>query len=438
MEKLVKVEIREAGFRQGFTLRNIDFELKAGDLLLVTGRSGSGKSVLLKTVAGLIKVIGGFIDGVVLMNGLSAYDTDVEELNRFLTYIPQEPWFGVIGPTVKIDFCHTLSTKGLDCDLKKLSRYGLGNLLDQPTFGLSVGQIQRLLLSEALESGSKVLLLDEPLAYVDAQGRETVIKAVEEQLSKGGAVVVVDHLPLNWLRMDPKVLTLERGEPVDPHRYLKEVNEVELTRRCVKSGDAGGEAILKAENMWFKYPASGFIIKGVDFELKPRSLVGLIGPNGSGKSTLLKLLAGVYKPSRGRVVRLKPVVYIPENPLLYLTHPNPREELYGANARPDLVEEIIEVFDLKHVLDTPLAKLSSGERRRVALASALLRGYSVFLLDEPTSGFDRFLVQRFVEAVGYMYEKGASFLIAHHDPRLNDVIGKQYVIEKGVLREHTG
>ncbi|MEM4758675.1 MAG: ATP-binding cassette domain-containing protein, partial [Desulfurococcaceae archaeon] len=93
----------------------------------------------------------------------------------------------------------------------------------------------------------------------------------------------------------------------------------------------------------------------------------------------------------------------------------------------------IEIFDLKNVLDRPILKLSSGERRRVALASSYVRGYSIYLLDEPTGGLDLFSLKSFIDMVMYLYEKNCSILIAHHDPRLSDLFDQEYLLTNGVV-----
>ncbi|MEM1862411.1 MAG: ATP-binding cassette domain-containing protein [Desulfurococcaceae archaeon] len=431
MENKLEASIVEAGFKNSFTIKNFFFKLSSGDILLIYGKSGSGKTTLLKTLAGLIDKIGGFINGKIRVNDLNIYESDPEEVLNLVTYIPQEPWYGIIGHTIRSEFCHALSIRNIECDLNVLSKYGLREY-DTVTYGLSVGQIQRLLLAEALESRTPVLLLDEPLTYIDQDTRNYIIKGVEKFSGEGGIVVVVDHIPQNWARFDPKTLHIDNGTPVNQPSVLNKSLET-YNLRVGKHSSIGKETVIKAENIWFKYSSSNYILKGVTIEITKNSIIGFKGSNGSGKSTLLKILAGIYKPNKGRVVRFGRTVYIPENPLLYLTHPTPREELYSGSIDENIVLEAIEIFDLKNVLDRPILKLSSGERRRVALASSYVRGYSIYLLDEPTGGLDLFSLKSFIDMVMYLYEKNCSILIAHHDPRLSDLFDQEYLLTNGVV-----
>jgi len=102
--------------------------------------------------------------------------------------------------------------------------------------------------------------------------------------------------------------------------------------------------------------------------------------------------------------------------------PTPREELL-ASARGDenKVLEVAEIFGLKEILDRPLARLSSGERRRTAIASAYLAGYDGYFIDEPTGGLDSESASKVVSALQLLVDEGKSVVIATHDPRILSV-----------------
>jgi energy-coupling factor transport system ATP-binding protein len=113
------------------------------------------------------------------------------------------------------------------------------------------------------------------------------------------------------------------------------------------------------------------------------------------------------------------MIYIPENPLLYFTMPTPREELLMASRGDEnKALDVAELFNIKYILDTPLAKLSSGERRRLAIASAYLMNFDCYFIDEATGGLDNESAASVLNALQLLVERGKAVVIASHDPRI--------------------
>jgi len=430
--KVLEARIYRAGYKGSFIIQNISLSIGAGEILLVTGRSGSGKSTLLKSIAGLIEIDGGFFDGVIAIKGQKISPNPLV-LSKSIFYVPQEPWYGIVGYTVQTDYCHTLSIYGKHCKLELLEAYGLLSIANRVVYGISAGESQRLLWAEALETSTLVVLFDEPYTYIDLEGRAVFKKYLEKALSTGRAVVVVDHMPENWEDYEPYMLVLDRGKPSYYGRFRSGVEALDI-RSLRRERATSLDVLLEAENVWFSYHGHDPVLRGVDLSLRRREIIGIVGRNGTGKTTLLKVLAGVYNARRGRVRRRGSTVYVPENPLLYFSHPLPREEIFAAVKPSEKALRIVRAFDLEHLLDKPLAKLSSGERRRVALASALVRGYSIYLLDEPTGGLDRYTVESLVEAIAFIAETGSGVIVAHHDPRLTGLFDAEYKLEGGSLQ----
>lgn len=406
---VIRAEIEEAGYRGRPVIRDVFFEVRQGEVLLITGRSGCGKTTLLRSVLGIINVLGGYASGYVELLGKSLNDFSPGELASLISYIPQEPWLGVIGHTVKTDYCHALSVAGKKCVIERLGMYGLGELGDQVTYGLSAGQYQRLLWAEAMDKGSVLLVLDEPLAYSDRGFRYVARKIVMEFVERGGAAIIVDHDPRFWSDIAADELRL-CPIPRPP--------SVKRPARC------NGEIAVDVRDAWFRYPGGEWVVKGASLTARKGELLLISGPNGAGKSTLLKLMAGVLRPNRGSVfVSGRPII-VPENPLTYFTHPTVREEILGNG-------DIAERFGLSHLLDRPLAQLSSGERRRAAIASAITRGHDIIIVDEPTAGLDPWSCASVLDALVSAVEEGHAVIVAAHDERVADVATRICVVDGG-------
>lgn len=434
-EPVIEAKIKEAGYHHGFSIKNISFKLRRGEVLVVTGRSGSGKTTLLKSLLNIIHLSNGYVNGTILLKNKPITKYNDEELYKLISYIPQDPWYAIIGHVVYVEYCHALSVAGIPCETERLSLYGLEKLKEHITYGLSAGQNQRLLWASSIDKGSEILFLDEPLIYIDSSNRSQFIGFVEEFVKNGGTAVIIDHMPENWEKLDPKLLVLERGI----QKYLGPYKEDLIpkpTLNLARYADHHGEksTLLIARNLWFKYPGEKYLLRNISLEVREGEIIGLVGENGSGKTTLLKILAGILKPVKGRIVRYGRTIYVPENPLLFYSYPIPREELLASTRNLDKISRITKEFELEELLDRPLSMLSSGERRRIALASAFLAGYDIYLLDEPSGGLDNYSLKELLEEIMYLRRNNKSIIIASHDERLYPHFDKTCILKEGELK----
>lgn len=434
VEKVIEANIVEAGYHKGFFIRNISFELSKGEILVITGRSGSGKTTLLKTLLNILHLSNGYIKGVVLIKNKPITQYSSEELYNLISYIPQDPWYAVIGHVVYVEYCHALSVANIKCDPKKLKIYGLDKLENHITYGLSAGEYQRLLWASSIDKGSEILFLDEPLIYIDSTSRSRFIGFVKKFIETGGTAIIVDHMPDNWVGFDPKILVLDKGV----QKYLGPYREDLLPKPIIKikkqtNQYKGRKPLLVSKNIWFKYPGENYVLRNISFEAYSGEITGISGKNGAGKTTLLKILAGILKPNKGNIVRYGRIIYLPENPLLYYSYPTPREELFASARDPREFERITKRFSLEELLDRPLSMLSSGERRRIALASAFLAGYDIYLLDEPSGGLDNYSLKELLDEIMFLSKNNKAVIIASHDERLYPYFDKTCILREGVL-----
>jgi len=436
----VKARVSEAGYKGGFSIKDVFLQVGYGEALIITGRSGSGKSTLLKSLLGLIRLSrNGYFRGEVIVSGINPYREKPEKIFRIIGYIPQDPWYGVLGHTVETEYCLSFSVLGLQCNPSRLTIYGLGRLRNHITYGLSAGQIQRLLWASNIDKGGKVFFMDEPGVYVDEQGKKEFVNLVKKHLENGGSAIIVDHDPLLWAPLSPKLLVLENGRTVYKGAFREDKIPAPpkegLSSKTLRN--RRNEILLIADNIWYRYPGQKPVLKGVSISAGKGEIIGITGPNGAGKSTLLKILAGIYKPSKGTVLRRGKTILIPENPLLYFSGATIKEELElacGTYCDEEKIRAIAEEFGIKHILKKPLAETSSGERRRAALASAFLAGYDIFLFDEPSGGLDNFIIKNVIDSILAATDRGKAVIIASHDKRLHSIYDKTCVIEGGMLK----
>jgi ABC-2 type transport system ATP-binding protein len=168
-----------------------------------------------------------------------------------------------------------------------------------------------------------------------------------------------------------------------------------------------------------------FILKGVDFEVRPNDVFGLLGPNGAGKTTTVKVALGLMRPTSGSVDLGVPGVshvgYLPENPYFY-DYLSGREFLrfcarlfsLDASRGRERVEALLRDVGLEKAAGTQLRKYSKGMLQRVGIAQALINDPELVLLDEPMTGLDpvgRVEVKRIIED---LHERGKTVLFNSH------------------------
>jgi energy-coupling factor transport system ATP-binding protein len=165
-----------------------------------------------------------------------------------------------------------------------------------------------------------------------------------------------------------------------------------------------GEAVLKAKGIYFGFDS--LVLRDTQITLCRGEHYALLGGNGSGKSTLLYLLAGSYKPQRGKVKCNGRVLLLPQNPLNILGEDTVEEELG---------EELINRLGIGEVRNKNPMDLSGGQQQLLAFGKAVERECEVLLLDEPTKGLDGACRKMVGEIIRELTSKGKTVLTVSHD-----------------------
>ena len=183
----------------------------------------------------------------------------------------------------------------------------------------------------------------------------------------------------------------------------------------------------------------------VSVELSART-TAIYGPSGAGKTTLLELIAGVRRPRSGRIElngrvvcdaatfippRLRRVGYVPQDDALF-PHLSVRQNVfYGAAS--DRAGEVVEVLEIAPLLDRGVKRLSGGERKRVALARALLSNPEMLLLDEPLAGVDVPLRDRVLEYLLRVRDQFSipTIYVTHQMDEVRAICEELVVLERG-------
>ena len=403
----------------------VSLTVSDGDRIGVVGINGTGKSTLLRLVAGVDSPLEGKV-----LRGRGARV-------GFLDQHPQLP-SGTVSDAVG---------KGWEAEAA-LDRLGLGGELGTRTAELSGGQAKRVALARVLARPAELLVLDEPTNHLDL----TAVAWLENWLLEfRGGLVLVTHDRALLDRVTTRMVELDRGHSYvheggygsylearavrEERAVTAEASRRNLARRelawlrrgaqarsrkpqaridaavrviegrpeaAPRAGDLEmgfgtprlGTKVIECTGVGYRYqPDSPMVVSDVDLSIGPGERLGIVGANGSGKSTLLDLLAGRREPTTGRVdVGPTAVIgYDDQRGIRVDPGAQVRELVAGPHRSPGSWEDnaLMERFWFTEGL--PFARvgtLSGGERRRLQLLLALAARPNVLFLDEPTNDLD--------------------------------------------------
>jgi energy-coupling factor transport system ATP-binding protein len=459
-------------------IRDLSFNLAAGEVLLVAGPSGCGKSTLIRAINGLIPhSYRGELRGRVVLDGHSVAETRLRDLAEIVGTVLQDPRKQLVGSTIAGELAFGPENLGIPRDVigtrleTVLDATGLGYLIDRTTDQLSGGESQQLAIAGALMLQPRLLVLDEPLANLDPLAAHRLVEMVRQLADEGTAVVIVEHRVEDVLDARPdRVLYLEEGATryIGPMKGFLAIADpgsvkipfgVSLARARAAAGDARAAVVLppapdpavQAPHLEWRRVDAGYdgrvVLHGITASLGRTERVAVLGPNGSGKTTLFKaaiglipLLAGEVavdgEPTLGRSVADLAVIfgYVFQNPSQMLFAPTVEHEiLFGPrnlgrdpDRFPGLVTEALERVGLvaeHEIRDRPPLTLSFGQQKRLAIAVALGLEPRTLVLDEPSAGQDHRSATAFMHEVGridglesvYFVTHDADLALAHAD-----------------------
>ena len=305
-------------------LDNVNLEVADGEILGIIGRSGSGKSSLLRVLRGVEPFEEGEIEIGDVKVGSDSSSYYFRKL-REVTAIHLQRSFGLWSETTLNNVIRKLygSKYGdealTDFDfaydefkdeaMEILRVVGLDHKADHFAPVLSGGEKQRLIMARQLAKKPKVLLLDEPATMSCPKTKQEIlnsIKKINEDL--GVTVILVSHLPEVHRYLSQRLVLMENGHIVSEgtpddiiKRFLKDM-EPKITE---KSSEKFGDTLIKAKDLKRKF----YLLKGgnvlelkdVNFDIKEGEIVSLIGPSGAGKTVLLRIVGGLDQPDEGEV-----------------------------------------------------------------------------------------------------------------------------------------
>lgn len=480
---LLTVENLKKSFGEKVIFDNLTFGIDDSDKIGIIGVNGTGKSTLLKVIAGDEEADSG---QVIKMNGLR------------VGYLPQIPVF--LDKEVVMDYMNricSISTPNEESEAKSiLTRLGIMDYF-QPVSELSGGQRKRVALAAAMISPVDLLILDEPTNHID---NDTVMWLEANLKKTTKALLMVTHDRYFLDRVVNKTIELDKGKmytyngnytqflQLKAEREEREAanerkrqnflrTELEWVRRGAQARStkqkarlerfeeisnmtgpskkqnveiAGlssrlGRKTIEAENICKAY-GDKVLIKDFSYIVLKNDRIGIIGTNGCGKSTLVNILIGKIPPDSGTVTigeTVKIGIFAQEN-----DHMNENQRVIdyikdvgefintrdGKISASQLLERFLFNGEMQY---SPISKLSGGEKRRLYLLRVLMSAPNILFLDEPTNDLD---IETLTILENYLDGfDGAVITVSHDRYFLDKCVDRIFAFENnGYIKQYEG
>lgn len=482
---LVTAEHLTKSYTERLLFDDTDFSINEGDKIGLIGINGTGKSTLLKLIAGLEEPDTGKI---------------TRGRNLAIRYLPQNPEF-LPQETVLEGVLRENAGEEHAWDLKAQAKSMLNRLgiteHDAKTATLSGGQKKRAALASALLSTADLLILDEPTNHLDSE----MCAWLEDYLRKfKGALLMITHDRYFLDSVTNRIVELDHGKLYSYQENYEGFLERKAERMDIeRAAERKRQSLLRTELAWIRRGAQArttkqkgriqryealrdqkgpetdgavemesvssrlgrttvelsdickaygdrVLIRDYTYFFLKNDRIGYIGPNGSGKSTLMKIIAGVTEPDTGTVVTGQTVkigYFSQENEdmdtsLKVIDYIRGAAEYVRTKDGSISASQMLERFLFPPAMHyTVIAKLSGGERRRLYLLRILMEAPNVLILDEPTNDLDirtLMILEDYLDGFA-----GIVITVSHDRYFLDRVVGRIFAFEgDGRLRQYEG
>ncbi|HVM72921.1 MAG TPA: ABC transporter ATP-binding protein [Anaerolineales bacterium] len=336
--------------RETPAIRDISFSANPGQILLIAGASGCGKTTLIRCINGLVpRSYKGELSGKIHINGEDINGWPLSRISQTVGTVLQDPERQILGTKVLHEVAFGLENLAMPRSEiiqradESLQYLNITYLRERETFNLSGGEKQKVALAGVLAMRPSILLLDEPLASLDPASAYETLDMVRRLADEGMTVLMIEHRVEDVLRIRPeRVMFMSAGEikylgPLKGLGQAVDYHEVKLSAPIVIelarhnppppelkilpdtlvpsgplstnpvtsfSGSAGlrNEALVQFQEVAFDYESGTEVLHGINLDIRRGDVIAVLGPNGAGKTTFVKHAIGLLKPKSGHVL----------------------------------------------------------------------------------------------------------------------------------------
>lgn len=441
-------------------IKNINLEINKGELILITGRSGCGKTTLTRALNGMVPhYYEGEYEGEVSVFGKKIKDLKVHDIAIHVGTVMQDPRSQFFATTTTSELAFGMENIGIDrkkmhLRIEKISNeLELDQIVDRSIFELSSGEKQKIAIGSVCAMEPSILIFDEPSANIDGYTIKELADKIGKLKKAGHTIIIVEHR-LHYLKehvdriiyMDKgvitEILTCEEFSLLSrkqlSQRGLRVFNIEELidtmhvdnkVNKTLKNNISKQNLLVEIKDLTYKTKQGKTIIDNINMKFYAGETVAIIGKNGAGKTTTINTICGLLKESNGEIrlngkktkasKRVKSIYMALQDCDYQLFSESVEEEIKIGNEKDKNLmhggKKILEELNIEHISNRHPASLSGGEKQRVVIASAIARNADILIFDEPTSGLDFDNMERIAKSMNKLESKQKSVIIVSHD-----------------------
>lgn len=452
------IELKDVSFRYQtksiLNLCNINLHIGKGEFVVITGKSGCGKTTLSKCINGLIPHFHeGELTGKIFIKSRDNSQLALHEIGQHIGSVFQDPrsQFFTTTTTDEVSFgCRNMGLPLAENEKRVNTAFHffeIENLRDRSIFKLSSGEKQKIAIASCRAMRPNVYLLDEPSANLDIASTFQLAESLRKLKESGATVVVIEHR-LHYLKdLADKLIYMKDGAICEAYskKELQTLDNQRLLERGLRYFDLENmpcrrtheipkdqNISLQIEDVAFKYSKNRTtreVLSRVSLSACGGEIIGVTGKNGAGKTTFAKVIMGLMNQSKGTISingasagskdRLKASYFVMQDSDYQLFADSVHTELILGNEKVENLmqkcDSTISALDLSEHMETHPAALSRGQKQRLTIACGLISGSKILIFDEPTSGLDACNMNQVTDLLVDAAKSGKLIFVISHD-----------------------
>ena len=440
------------------SLKNINLSVKTGECVLLCGKSGCGKTTLIRLLCGMLPdFYNGVFTGSVSVKGIDPVTAPMYEIAKTVGTVFQNPrtQFYTVNTTSEIAFgCENFGMEPKlirDRVYETADALHINSLLDRNIFQLSGGEKQKIAFASIYAVNPDIYVLDEPSSNLDNHAINELRSMLQFLKAHGKTIVIAEHRIRYLKELADRAVYMKEGQ-IEKEYTMQELDSMSIAERMEtgirpvslggfssiikeqgeSTGDIGGNASIQMKDVYFSYTK----YKGQPSLTIPEAcfpagtVIAVTGNNGAGKSTLVSVVGGLLKNKKGtirtngNIQSAKERLFVSYMVMQEVNHQlftdSVKEEIVLGVKNPDegALNAVLTKMDIERLKDRHPMTLSGGQKQRVAIAAAVFCKKKILIFDEPTSGLDFFHMMQTAELIKTLKADDTYIFVITHDYEL--------------------
>ena len=440
------------------SLKNINLSVKTGECVLLCGKSGCGKTTLIRLLCGMLPdFYNGAFTGSVSVKGIDPVTAPMYEIAKTVGTVFQNPrtQFYTVNTTSEIAFgCENFGMEPKlirDRVYETADALHINSLLDRNIFQLSGGEKHKIAFARIYAVNPDIYVLDEPSSNLDNHAVNELRSMLQFLKAHGKTIVIAEHRIRYLKELADRAVYMKEGQ-IEKEYTMQELDSMSISERMEtgirpvslggfssiikeqseSSGDIGGNASIQMKDVYFPYTKyKGQLSLTIPEACFPAgTVIAVTGNNGAGKSTLVSVIGGLLKNKKG-TIRINGNIQSAKERLFvsYMVMQEVNHQLFTDSVKEEIVlgvknpdegalNAVLTKMDIERLKDRHPMTLSGGQKQRVAIAAAVFCKKKILIFDEPTSGLDFFHMMQTAELIKTLKADDTYIFVITHDYEL--------------------